>query len=285
MIELAVLGLLKERAQHGYELKKRLGDVMGTRSAVSFGSLYPALNRLERDGAVAAVAGARGVVASSTPMTGSFDGEAAAFRASHRVAPRGPRNKKVYGITPMGEARLAELIADPVDDERSFPVKIAFCRFTDPATRLGLLERRRATLVDRLSECRRSIRAGGDRLDRYVRSLLEHDTESTERDIAWLDGLLDQERAQLVEVGGAPAREPLAPAGPTAHATVPPTAARPEAERRASAPGAAAAGAPAPRSTTPGGSAPAPAAPAFPTHQPPTTGGTTTAHAADGGSR
>lgn len=212
MIELAVLGLLKEGSLHGYELKKRLRDVMGARSPVSFGSLYPALNRLERDGSVAAVAGERASVAPDTPMTGSFAGEAAAFRASRRAAARGPRNKKVYGITPAGEARLAELIADPNEDERSFPVKLAFCRFTDPATRLGLLERRRAALVERLGESRRTIGTRGDRLDRYLRSLLEHDTESTERDIAWLDRLLDVERSSPTGVDPAPP----APAAPTA---------------------------------------------------------------------
>ena len=249
MLELAVLGLLKEGSLHGYEIKKRLRDVTGTRSAVSFGSLYPALGRLERDGAVAAVAGERSIVAPDTPMTGSFDGEAAAFRASRRVATRGPRNKKVYGITPVGEARLAQLIADPADDERSFPVKVAFCRFTDPATRLGLLERRRAALVERLGEAERTIRARGDRLDRYRRSLLEHDTEATERDIAWLDRLLDGERS-LPHGGGASA----APA--PAHDTTPPPAA-----------------------------AAAAAAPFLPTHLPSSTVGTDTAFPATGGSR
>ncbi|MBA3303686.1 MAG: PadR family transcriptional regulator [Acidimicrobiia bacterium] len=251
MIELAVLGLLKEGSLHGYELKKRLRDVMGARSAVSFGSLYPALNRLERDGAVAAVAGERAAVAPDTPMTGSFAGEAAAFRASRRVATRGPRNKKVYGITPVGEARLAQLIADPADDERSFPVKVAFCRFTDEATRLRLLERRRATLVDRLGEGRRTIGARGDRLDRYVRSLLEHDSESTERDIAWLDRLLDDERSQHRD-GDSPQATPVPPATEV--------------------------------------DAPAPVAPSFPTHPFPThppssTDGTNTAVQANGGSR
>ena len=250
MLELAVLGLLKEGSLHGYELKKRLRDVVGARSAVSFGSLYPALNRLEREGAVAAVAGERAPVAPDTPMTGSFTGEAAAFRASRRVATRGPRNKKVYGITPTGEARLAELIADPSDDERSFPVKVAFCRFTDPTTRIGLLERRRAALVERLGEANSAIRARGDRLDRYRRSLLEHHTETTERDIAWLDRLLEGERS-------IPDAEDATPAPST---TAPPARTAPPAAGAA-------------------------AAPSFPTHLPASTAGTDTAFPANGGSR
>ena len=55
MLEIAVLGLLKEQDMHGYELKKRLADVFGLASAVSFGSLYPALARLEGAGAVSVV--------------------------------------------------------------------------------------------------------------------------------------------------------------------------------------------------------------------------------------
>ena len=50
MLELAVLGLLNDSGLHGYELKKRLTELLGPWSSVSFGSLYPALARLERDG-------------------------------------------------------------------------------------------------------------------------------------------------------------------------------------------------------------------------------------------
>ena len=52
MLELAILGLLKELPLHGYELKKRLNDTLGHVWGVSYGSLYPALKRLEREGAV-----------------------------------------------------------------------------------------------------------------------------------------------------------------------------------------------------------------------------------------
>ncbi|MBV9661123.1 MAG: helix-turn-helix transcriptional regulator [Acidimicrobiales bacterium] len=55
MLELAILGLLKEQELHGYELKKRLAEELGFASGVSFGSLYPALARLEAAGAVGAV--------------------------------------------------------------------------------------------------------------------------------------------------------------------------------------------------------------------------------------
>jgi len=102
MIELAILGLLKEQDLHGYELKKRLRELLGPLSSVSFGSLYPALARLERAGAVKAVEAASTPGRVPMPMTGSLTGEAAAFRAARFVA-RGRRGKKVYGLTEVGD--------------------------------------------------------------------------------------------------------------------------------------------------------------------------------------
>jgi DNA-binding PadR family transcriptional regulator len=197
VIELATLGLLKESELHGYELKKRLRDVLGPLSSVSFGSLYPALAKLERNGHVKAVEAAE--VVAPFPMTGSFAGEAAAFRTSvrggagRRLTTRGPRGKKVYGLTERGEARLAELLAAPAEDDRTFSLQLAFCRFCPAEARLALLRHRREVLEARLTDRRRAMSTTGERVDRYRRSLLEHDTESTERDIAWLDGLIEQE--------------------------------------------------------------------------------------------
>ena len=68
MIDLAILGLLTEQELHGYELKKRLGELLARRASVSFGSLYPALARLEAQGCVKAVE--QRTVVPSAPMTG-----------------------------------------------------------------------------------------------------------------------------------------------------------------------------------------------------------------------
>ena len=198
MLELAILGLLKEQELHGYELKKRLSAAFGPLSSVSFGSLYPALNRLEAAGAVKAVEALEAPTAPSIPMTGSMTGEAAASRA-RREPKRGGRAKKVYGITPRGEELFEELLeadSSSGDDDRAFNLKLAFCRYLPPDARLGLLERRRAHLVERLARARASIRAGRERMDAYTRSLMEHGTEATERDISWLDSLIATERRQ-----------------------------------------------------------------------------------------
>jgi DNA-binding PadR family transcriptional regulator len=83
MIELAILGLLGEQELHGYELKKQLAELLGPWSSVSFGSLYPALARLEKAGRVKAVE-AHTLGEPSTPMTGALSGELAAFKTVGR---------------------------------------------------------------------------------------------------------------------------------------------------------------------------------------------------------
>ncbi|MBV8693726.1 MAG: helix-turn-helix transcriptional regulator [Actinobacteria bacterium] len=197
MLELAILGLLKDQELHGYELKKRLAETLGPFSSVSFGSLYPALARLEAAGAVKAVE-AGSLPAAPIPTTGSLTGEVAAFRA-RRTATKGSRGKKVYGITPRGEQLFEELLAAEShagDDDRAFHLKLAFARYLPPDARLGMLERRRAHLVERLARARASVRAGRDRLDAYASALMERSTEATEHDISWLDRLIANEKKQ-----------------------------------------------------------------------------------------
>ena len=193
MIDLAILGLLTEQELHGYELKKRLGELLSSRASISFGSLYPALARLEAQGCVKAVEQRTSVP--SAPMTGSLAGELAAFKA--RVRESGlvkgtGRGKKVYGITDVGRARLVELLSDPdVSDDRAFTLRVAFARHLGPEARLELFERRRTELLSRRDAlAQRQPR----RPDRYTRALIEHETSTAERDLEWVDSLIAAER-------------------------------------------------------------------------------------------
>lgn len=198
MLDIAVLGLLKEQPLHGYELKKRLGETLGSLWGVSYGSLYPALRRLEREGAIEVVAQPVDATAPAGgfPATGSLKGDlAAARRAGARTAKPSRRTRKAYRITDAGRVRFEELLlADDVhgDDEKAFALKLAFCAELPPAGRLELLERRRVALLGRLDRARRSP---GTRTDRYSRSLVEHRTRSTQRDLEWVEELIAAERA------------------------------------------------------------------------------------------
>lgn len=214
MIDLAILGLLKEQDLHGYELRKRLGDLPGWRLAVSFGSLYPALARLERNESVKTVTH-RTSPTPPAPMSGSLAGELAAFRAHRRASAaksatrsRGSRGKKVYGITPKGEERLHELLVAPeVVDDREFALRLAFCHHLTSAERLTLFRRRRDQLLRRRDAQRQPTPGSDRRLTTYLRSLIERDTEATTADLAWLDRLIDAEQSAATtaaenELGG-----------------------------------------------------------------------------------
>ncbi|MGH2710922.1 MAG: helix-turn-helix transcriptional regulator [Actinomycetota bacterium] len=170
MLELAVLGLLKERSMHGYQLKKSLSDTLGPFWQVSYGALYPALKRLRAHGAVEQV----------YPKT--------------EVG----RRRNVYRITKEGERQFAELLTtggerETVDDN-GFRVRLAFFRYLKPETRIGVLERRKATLSTRLTELKDRLTAYSKPTDGYTLSLMQHGMDSTERDITWLDGMIEAER-------------------------------------------------------------------------------------------
>jgi DNA-binding PadR family transcriptional regulator len=195
MIDLAILGLLTEQELHGYELKKRLGELLASRASVSFGSLYPALARLEKQGCVKAVEERTTVPAA--PMSGSLAGELAAFRARVRESGIGKatgRGKKVYGITERGRERLLELLSDPdVSDDRAFTLRVAFAPLLPEPARLELFERRRAELLGRRDDLRRRERGRG-RTHAYLGALHDRDAENLAHDLAWLDRLIEAER-------------------------------------------------------------------------------------------
>ncbi|HSJ49795.1 MAG TPA: helix-turn-helix transcriptional regulator [Actinomycetota bacterium] len=167
MLELAILGLLKERSMHGYQLSKRLTDTLGGFWRVSYGSLYPSLRRLERQGAVEQV----------------FDEQEVG------------RRKNVYRITENGEALFRELLeeagSDATGEENRFRVRVAFFKYLAPESRIRLLERRRAFLEERLDTLTASL---ATHRDTYTLSLMQHGRETTEQDIAWLNGLIAAER-------------------------------------------------------------------------------------------
>jgi len=184
MLELAILGLLKERSMHGYQLKKRLADTLGSFWQVSYGSLYPTLKRLQREGAV--------------EMTFPMEDVG--------------RRKNVYRITQKGELLFAELLeraGSEATADNGFSVRFAFFKYLKPETRIRLLERRRTFLEGRFANLKDSLQAYKERIDGYTLSLMNHQLAATETDIRWLDDLIRAEQRQVN--GAGPARAPRTP--------------------------------------------------------------------------
>ena len=163
MLEMAILGLLREGPMHGYEVRHRLVDLGFWR--ISFGSVYPALRRLDK---------------------------------ADRIEVRpGSGRRKEYMITGEGKEYFQEILQDEsseVENSTAFKVRLAFFKYMEPDTRIGFLERRKLVLKDRISNTRSSIHKTADRVDRYTSSLMQHGVRSAEADVAWLDELIESER-------------------------------------------------------------------------------------------
>jgi DNA-binding PadR family transcriptional regulator len=184
---------------HGYQLRKRLAFTLGPLYAVSYGSLYPCLKRLRkaglvREGELADPASAVGPAVAKRRRKGVEP------KAQHRTkdAKLTPtrRARKVYEITSEGERLFFEqLELGAIYDTDRFQTRFAFFRYLPSGERIRLLEHRKAYLEEKLAEFKETLRATRERIDAYSRSLIDHGVETTEQDIVWLAGLIDQERA------------------------------------------------------------------------------------------
>jgi DNA-binding PadR family transcriptional regulator len=178
MLEFAVLGLLRESPMHGYELRKRLNTLLGTFRAFSYGTLYPCLKTLVAKGWLA--------------EEDSPDADPLA------AALAGRRAKIVYRLTAEGKEHFEDLLAhtgpDAWEDEH-FGVRFAFFGQTDRTVRMRVLEGRRSRLEERLEKMRAALARTRERLDDYTLELQRHGLESVEREVRWLNELIETERA------------------------------------------------------------------------------------------
>ena len=174
-LDLAVLGLLHESPMHGYELRKQVNGVLGRTRLLSYGSLYPALKKLLRAGHIAEH------VDACTPLGVS----------------RRPRI--VYELTPQGEDRFTQLLADvgpAAWEDDTFDVRFAFFSRTDMEARLRILEGRRSRLQERLDRVQNQLDRTQRQVDRYAVELQRHGVESVEREVRWLSELIQAERRE-----------------------------------------------------------------------------------------
>ena len=176
VLESAILGLLHDSPMHGYELRKRLNLQLGSFRALSYGSLYPALKSLV----------ARGLITGSDPQQAPAHGLA------------GKRARIVYQLTAEGKEQFQHVLASSGPaawEDENFGFRFAFFGQTDAETRLRILEGRRTRLTERLETIRESVTRTRVRMDEYTLELQRHGLEQVEREVRWLDDLIDHERS------------------------------------------------------------------------------------------
>jgi len=191
VLEFAILGLLHESPMHGYELRKQLTTKLGAfRAAISYGSLYPTLRRLQTAGWL-------------TEESGAPAGDAPLL--TNR------RSRVVYKITAEGKERFQELLnssGPETFDDPGFGVHFAFFARTDQATRLRILEGRRRRVEERREGLRDVLSRAAERLDAYTLELQRHGLDACEREVRWLEELIATERSGRAPGAGAVPTDP-----------------------------------------------------------------------------
>ncbi|MET8832959.1 PadR family transcriptional regulator [Micromonospora sp. NPDC004540] len=174
MLELSILGFLGEGPLHGYELKARIARLAGYARPVSDGSLYPAINRLERAGLVS--------------------------RQREPGAAAAPRH--TLSLTDAGRAELLRRLREPaeldVTDQNRFFTLLAFLgQLDDRAAQATVLERR-LSFLDQPA----SFFATGDRpqraaeqADPFRRGMLVMAREISRAERTWLRATIAELRA------------------------------------------------------------------------------------------
>jgi DNA-binding PadR family transcriptional regulator len=165
-LRFGILGLLAEDPLHGYQVKQRFEEMLGGTWELNIGSVYQALQRLERDGLV--------------ETTGD----------------RGDRGRQAYRATEAGVSALEEWLEDPESQPQllreDFYVKLLLLGRQANGRLERLLNRQRHVHLQRmrdLTEQERAAREGG----RIQLALLFKGGQlHTEADLKFLDAVVEE---------------------------------------------------------------------------------------------
>ena len=157
-----VLALLSKEPSYGYELRARLGRALGPLGeAINPGQVYVTLTRLEKAGLV-----------TSEPAQGLADRP----------------DRKVYGLTPAGQQRVAEWVAEvswPKPDLAEFHLKLVAAAAAGLADPLAIVDAQRRELLRRLRDAQRAAMTQPDGSDSAL--LLEGIVLRLQADLRWLE--------------------------------------------------------------------------------------------------
>jgi DNA-binding PadR family transcriptional regulator len=160
-----VLAMLAKEPSHGYELRARLRHALGPLGeALNAGQVYVTLTRLEKAGLVTA-----------DRSSGSAD-------RSDRA------DRKVYELTPAGQQRVAEWLAEvawPKPDLAEFHLKLVAAAAAGLADPVSIVDAQRRELLRRLRDAQRAAMAEPDYSDAAL--LLEGIVLRLQADLRWLE--------------------------------------------------------------------------------------------------
>ena len=151
--ELIILGLLKDKPRHGYEIKKQIKEVISTFAVLDVESIYYSLNLLEKKGFV-----------------------------KKAVSSAGPRPEKfIYSLTPKGEMRFNQLLTKSLLTAQrpnfSLDVALYFLPYLPAETAMHRLKGR-LKLLSKIEEGLKNLSEELQAKSSYhLKSIVEHNLE------------------------------------------------------------------------------------------------------------
>lgn len=165
MLELAILGFLRDQPLHGYDLRRRVAALMGHVRPVADGTLYPAIKRMAAAGRL--------------------------IRKDEQGMAAAPR--RMLYLTPEGHAELERRLREPdeldISDENRWFTLLAFLRHLDaPVDQAAVLRRRLAFLEEPTSFFYEGDRPMGaeEFADPFRQGLLTIAHATSEAELTWL---------------------------------------------------------------------------------------------------
>ncbi len=163
----SILGLLTQQPMSGYDIKrvlKSLGWLLGN---ASFGSLYPALHTLLKDGLVIVEVDSR----------------------------QNKPSRKIYSITKAGRQTLEEWINQPIGPHTSIKAFVLRLILADNLSQTGLiaqLYQRRAQVATHRTALEQMVRALDGGTSSSQRLALGYGLSMATAELAWLDSTLNR---------------------------------------------------------------------------------------------
>ncbi|MBU1727224.1 MAG: PadR family transcriptional regulator [Candidatus Omnitrophica bacterium] len=165
--ELLLLGLLRENPKHGYEIKKKIREILSLFAGVELKSIYYPLRVLEKKGLVLKHTGKKG-------------------RRPQRL---------IYALTPKGKRRFEELLSRSFLDFRrpqfSLDLSLYFLEYLKPELAHRRL-RARQTILKKISKgLKQMITAKDKKMRASLIRILEHNQQQLEAESRFLANLTE----------------------------------------------------------------------------------------------
>ncbi len=164
--ELILLGLLKESPKHGYEIKKKIKEILSLFSGVDLKSIYYPLRILEKKGLV-----------------------------TKKISKSGRRpERRVYALTPKGESRFKELLSKSLLNFKrpqfSLDLSLYFISYMKPDFVKRRLRARMLLLMKLSKSLKQMVGSLARKKPHSLAYILEHDLQMVETESKFLFTLI-----------------------------------------------------------------------------------------------